>query len=59
MLPDPGTRLPYDRDEGAYAPPHEWGQAHLYDFDYVIAVDCNRLAGTPPHGTTLGLRQRG
>ncbi|MEU6668437.1 L,D-transpeptidase family protein [Streptomyces sp. NPDC046727] len=52
VLADPGTRLPYDRDEGAYAPPHEWDEAHQHDFDYVIAIDYNRRKGTPPRDAT-------
>ncbi len=52
VLADPGTRLPYDRDEGAYAPPPEWDEAHQHDFDYVIAIDYNRLKGTPPRDAT-------
>ncbi|MFF9090515.1 L,D-transpeptidase family protein [Streptomyces sp. NPDC014991] len=51
-LPDPGTRLPYDQDEDAYAPPEEWDEAHQHDFDYVIAIDYNRLRGTPPRDAT-------
>ncbi|MEU6772574.1 L,D-transpeptidase family protein [Streptomyces sp. NPDC046759] len=52
VLADPGTRLPYDRDEGAYAPPNAWDEAHQHDFDYVIAIDYNRLPGTPPNDPT-------
>nr|WP_208902237.1 L,D-transpeptidase family protein [Streptomyces incarnatus] len=52
VLDDPGTRLPYDQDEGAYAPPNDWGEAHRHDFDYVIAIDYNRLPGTPPYDPT-------
>jgi L,D-peptidoglycan transpeptidase YkuD (ErfK/YbiS/YcfS/YnhG family) len=52
VLPDPGTRLPYDHDEGAYAPPVAWDVDHQHDFDYVIAIDYNRVKGTPPHNTT-------
>ncbi|MEU1406982.1 L,D-transpeptidase family protein [Streptomyces sp. NPDC005728] len=52
VLADPGTRLPYDQDAGAYAPPAEWDEAHQHDFDYVIAIDYNRLRGTPPHDPT-------
>ncbi|WUC38495.1 hypothetical protein OG956_31785 [Streptomyces sp. NBC_00557] len=52
VLADPGTRLPYDQDEEAYAPPNDWGEAHQHDFDYVIAIDYNRVPGTPPHDAT-------
>ncbi|MER6568766.1 hypothetical protein ABT288_21920 [Streptomyces sp. NPDC001093] len=52
VLADPGTRLPYDQDEEGYAPPNEWGEAHQHDFDYVIAIDYNRLPGTRPDDPT-------
>ncbi|MEU9451950.1 L,D-transpeptidase family protein [Streptomyces sp. NPDC048277] len=52
VLPDPGTRLSYDRGEAAYTPPHYWDLAHQHDFDYVIAIDYNRLRGTPPNDPT-------
>ncbi|WP_225821523.1 L,D-transpeptidase family protein [Streptomyces naphthomycinicus] len=48
VLADPGTRLPYDQDADAYAPPREWGEARRHDFDHVVAIDYNRLRGTPP-----------
>ncbi|MGW3493164.1 hypothetical protein [Streptomyces sp. NPDC001020] len=47
VLEDPGTRLPYDQSE-AYEVPEAWGEAHRRDFYYVIAVDYNRVRGTPP-----------
>ncbi|MCS0600900.1 hypothetical protein NX794_06600 [Streptomyces sp. LP11] len=46
-LRDPGARLPY-RQDPAYAPPAEWDAAHQHDFDYVIAIDYNRIRGTSP-----------
>ena len=52
VLPAPGTRLPYDHDPGAYAPPREWDAAHRHDFDYVLAIDYNRGQGTPPRDAT-------
>ncbi|WP_251092360.1 L,D-transpeptidase family protein [Streptomyces sp. Caat 7-52] len=52
VLADPGTRLPYDRNEAAYAPPAGWDEAHQHDFDYVIAIDYNRIRGTPPRDAT-------
>ncbi|MEU0968219.1 L,D-transpeptidase family protein [Streptomyces sp. NPDC005917] len=52
VLPDPGTRLPYAQDEDACAPPYDWDSAHRHDFDYVIAIDHNRLRGVPPHDAT-------
>lgn len=35
----------------AYTPPAGWDQAHQHDFDHVIAIDYNRLPGTPPRDT--------
>ncbi|WP_406446274.1 L,D-transpeptidase family protein [Streptomyces sp. NBC_00631] len=52
VLPDPGTRLSYDQGRELYAPPRYWRPAYQHDFDYVIAIDYNRLRGTPPHDTT-------
>ncbi|MGW7236507.1 L,D-transpeptidase family protein [Streptomyces sp. NPDC054804] len=52
VLPDPGTRLSYTHDETAYAPPSYWRPAYRHDFDYVIAIDYNRLRGAPPHDAT-------
>ncbi|MEV5545849.1 hypothetical protein AB0L35_06855 [Streptomyces sp. NPDC052309] len=48
-LPDPGTRLPYDQDPLFRAE----GTGHLGEplegsFDYVVAVDYNRVTGTTP-----------
>lgn len=48
-LPDPGTRLPYDQDPLFHAE----GTGHLGEplegsFDYVVAVDYNRVSGTTP-----------
>ncbi|MBQ0826416.1 hypothetical protein [Streptomyces tagetis] len=48
-LPDPGTRMPYDED-----PDFEvTGTGHLGEdlegsFDYVVAIDYNRVPGTTP-----------
>ncbi|GAA3046671.1 L,D-transpeptidase family protein [Streptomyces glomeratus] len=50
-LDDPGARLPYDQGK-SYRVPQSWGEAHLHDFDYVIAIDYNRLRGTPPTDPT-------
>ncbi|KUN78131.1 L,D-transpeptidase family protein [Streptomyces griseoruber] len=47
VLADPGTRLPYTRSED-YAAPRWWDESHWHDFDYVIAIDYNRVPGTPP-----------
>ncbi|MFJ9821636.1 hypothetical protein ACIRU3_41610 [Streptomyces sp. NPDC101151] len=52
VLADPGAGLPYDHDGAAYAPPAGWDAAHQHDFDYVIAIDYNRVRGTPPRDAT-------
>ncbi|MGW2420948.1 L,D-transpeptidase family protein [Streptomyces sp. NPDC001709] len=51
VLDDPGTMLPYDQDGEAYAPTVD-DEAYDHVFDYVIAIDYNRLPGTPPHDPT-------
>nr|WP_225098976.1 hypothetical protein [Streptomyces sp. CoH27] len=51
VLDDPGSMLPYDQDEYAYAPTIDT-EAYEHVFDYVIAIDYNRLPGTPPHDPT-------
>jgi len=48
VLADPGARLPYTRD-ASFAAPRWWAQSHWHDFDYVIAIDYNRVKGTPPN----------
>ncbi|AJP00848.1 lipoprotein [Streptomyces cyaneogriseus subsp. noncyanogenus] len=48
VLPDPGSRLPYTRS-AAFAAPRWWAKAYWHDFDYVIAIDYNRVKGTPPN----------
>ncbi|NED75657.1 L,D-transpeptidase family protein [Streptomyces sp. SID9944] len=57
ILDDPGTRLPYTQDEDAFASPYYWDEAHWHDFDYVIAIDYNRLRGTRPDDPTRPLGQ--
>ncbi|MEV7028899.1 L,D-transpeptidase family protein [Streptomyces sp. NPDC093272] len=52
VLPDPGARLAYTHDRAAYVPPSYWSPAYQHDFDYVIAIDYNRLRGAPPHDAT-------
>ncbi|MEU6477016.1 L,D-transpeptidase family protein [Streptomyces sp. NPDC047017] len=52
LLDDPGTRLPYTQDEEAFASPYAWDENHWHDFDYVIAINYNRLAGTRPDDPT-------
>lgn len=51
VLADPGTRLPYDRSD-SYAAPRSWEPSHWHDFDYVVAIDYNRVAGNPPDDPT-------
>ncbi|MGX1543910.1 L,D-transpeptidase family protein [Streptomyces adustus] len=51
VLADPGTRLPYARS-AAFAAPRWWARSHWHDFDYVIAIDYNRVKGTPPNDPT-------
>ncbi|ROP56022.1 L,D-peptidoglycan transpeptidase YkuD (ErfK/YbiS/YcfS/YnhG family) [Streptomyces sp. PanSC9] len=47
-LTDPGSRLRYWYDDNAYAAMLNPEPAHAHDFDYVIAIDYNRLKGAPP-----------
>ncbi|MFF1637510.1 L,D-transpeptidase family protein [Streptomyces sp. NPDC058246] len=49
LMPDPGTRLPYDRS-GAFSAPGTGfeGEPLTGSFDYVIAIDYNREPGTSP-----------
>ncbi|WP_217141636.1 L,D-transpeptidase family protein, partial [Streptomyces sp. AC627_RSS907] len=56
LLPDPGTRLPYDQDPLFNAV----GTGHLGEplegsFDFVIAIDYNRVPGTTPLDETRPL----
>ncbi|MDH6218004.1 L,D-transpeptidase family protein [Streptomyces pseudovenezuelae] len=51
VLPDPGARLLYTRN-AAFAAPRWWAESHWHDFDYVIAIDYNRVKGTPPNDPT-------
>ncbi len=55
VLPDPdpapGTGLPYTRS-AAFAAPRSWGKSYWHDFDYVIAIDYNRVKGTSPNDPT-------
>ncbi|GGW55183.1 lipoprotein [Streptomyces lucensis JCM 4490] len=47
-LADPGSRLRYWYDDNAYMTMLPPEQEHVHDFDYVIAIDYNRLKGVPP-----------
>ncbi|MFE9017233.1 L,D-transpeptidase family protein [Streptomyces sp. NPDC007808] len=51
VLRDPGSRLPYTRST-AFAAPRWWSKSHWHDFDHVIAIDYNRVRGTPPNDPT-------
>ncbi|WP_237751123.1 L,D-transpeptidase family protein [Streptomyces collinus] len=51
VLKDPGAALPYTQD-ASIAAPHWWARSHWHDFDYVIAIDYNRVKGTPPNNPT-------
>lgn len=51
VLADPGTRLPYTRS-ASFAAPRWWARSHWHDFDYVIAIDYNRVKGAPPDDPT-------
>lgn len=57
VLPDPGARLPYDHSTAGYATPRYWSASHRHDFDYVIAIDYNRVKGTAPLDGTRPLGQ--
>ena len=41
--PAPGCRTP---ESAAFAAPRYWPKSHWHDFDYVIAIDYNRVKGT-------------
>lgn len=48
-LPDPGSRLPYDQDEEfAVSGTGFLGEDLEGSFDYVVAIDYNRVPGTTP-----------
>lgn len=48
-LGNPGSRLPYWHDDHAFASTITDDAAHAHDFDYVIAINYNRLVGAPPY----------
>lgn len=52
VLPDPGTALPYTASAATFQPPRTWARSYWHDFDYVIAIDYNRVRGTPPTDRT-------
>ncbi|MEU6240865.1 L,D-transpeptidase family protein [Streptomyces sp. NPDC047024] len=51
VLASPGAKLPYTRS-AAFQAPHYWKKTYWNDFDYVIAIDYNRVKGTPPNDPT-------
>ncbi|MFI7009414.1 L,D-transpeptidase family protein [Streptomyces sp. NPDC050145] len=51
VLTDPGAKLPYTQS-GAFQAPHYWAKSHWHDFDYVVAIDYNRVKGTSPSDPT-------
>ncbi len=56
LLPDPGTRLPYDRSDGfAVSGTGFEGEPLEGSFDYVVAIDYNREPGTSPLDLTRPL----
>ncbi|MFJ8347580.1 L,D-transpeptidase family protein [Streptomyces sp. NPDC094153] len=48
VLENPGAKLPYTRS-AAFQAPRSWTKNAWHDFDYVIAIDFNRVKGTPPN----------
>ncbi|MDT0440428.1 MULTISPECIES: L,D-transpeptidase family protein [Streptomyces] len=49
LLPDPGTRLPYDQGRGFTSPGTGFeGEPLDGSFDYVVAINYNRRSGTTP-----------
>ncbi|PWI07511.1 hypothetical protein DIZ27_27185 [Streptomyces sp. NWU339] len=56
LLPDPGTLLPYDESSGfAIGGTGFMGEPLAGSFDYVIAIDYNRVPGTSPLDRTRPL----
>ncbi|MFJ3581851.1 L,D-transpeptidase family protein [Streptomyces sp. NPDC090127] len=61
-LADPGTKLPYDQDEEFVSPGVGFlGEPLEGSFDYVVAIDYNRVPGTTPLNKErpLGLERGG
>ncbi|MER6142138.1 L,D-transpeptidase family protein [Streptomyces sparsogenes] len=59
-LPDPGTRLPYDHSAGGFTIGGTGfeGEPLAGSFDYVVAINYNRKAGTSPRDWTRPLGQK-
>jgi L,D-peptidoglycan transpeptidase YkuD (ErfK/YbiS/YcfS/YnhG family) len=51
VLENPGAELPYTRS-ASFQAPHSWKKSSWHDFDYVIAIDYNRVKGTSPNDPT-------
>ncbi|WP_309130043.1 L,D-transpeptidase family protein [Brevibacterium sp.] len=52
-LPDPGAKLPYSHDPGLSASASvAYGERYDRVFDYVVAIDYNRVPGKPPTDRT-------
>ncbi|MFJ9412924.1 MULTISPECIES: L,D-transpeptidase family protein [unclassified Streptomyces] len=47
VLADPGARLPYTHSQ-EFTPPSYWDKGTRHDFDYVVAINYNRVKGTSP-----------
>ncbi|MEW9515885.1 hypothetical protein [Streptomyces tubercidicus] len=47
VLADPGAKLPYTHSS-AFTPPSYWSKNTRHDFDYVVAINYNRVKGTSP-----------
>ncbi|MFH8553001.1 L,D-transpeptidase family protein [Streptomyces celluloflavus] len=47
VLADPGAKLPYTHS-AAFTPPAYWSPSTRHDFDYVVAINYNRVKGTSP-----------
>jgi L,D-peptidoglycan transpeptidase YkuD (ErfK/YbiS/YcfS/YnhG family) len=53
MLPNPGTKMPYEYDPAYFDTAGTFLGHNLHGvFDYVVAIDFNRQAGTPPSNMT-------
>ncbi|CAM5620925.1 lipoprotein [Streptomyces spiroverticillatus] len=62
LLPDPGTKLPYDRGRGyTIDRTDDSGQSLRGSFDYVVAINYNRYEGRNPldWGRPLGAQRGG
>ncbi|MGW2212255.1 L,D-transpeptidase family protein [Streptomyces sp. NPDC001781] len=51
VLAQPEAKLPYT-ESAAFRAPSYWKKSYRHDFDLVIAIDYNRVKGTPPNDQT-------